>query len=61
VPDRAGPVPGGNQPAAGQAIGDTVLKSRRHLSWDNAEKLARLLISAVEPVARLIDAISRIR
>ena len=38
-----------------------MLKSRRRLSWDNAEKLARLLISAVEPVARLIDAISRIR
>jgi len=36
-------------------------KSRRRLSWDGAEKLARLLISAVEPVARLIDAISRLR
>jgi hypothetical protein len=36
-------------------------KSRRRLSWDGAEKLARLLISACEPVARLIDAIARIR
>jgi hypothetical protein len=36
-------------------------KSRRRLTWDNAEKLARLLISAVEPIARLIAAISRLR
>jgi hypothetical protein len=36
-------------------------KSRRRLSWDHAEKLLRLLVTAIEPVARLIDAISRIR
>jgi len=38
-----------------------VSKSRRRLSWDDAEKLARLLISAVEPVARFIAAISRLK
>jgi hypothetical protein len=33
----------------------------RRLSWDTVEKLVRLLIGAVEPVAKLIDAISRLR
>ena len=34
---------------------------RRRLSWDTAEKLVRLLTGAIEPVAKLIDAISRLR
>jgi hypothetical protein len=39
---------------------NTVPKHRRRLSpeW---ERLARLLIAAIEPIAKLIDAISRIR
>lgn len=36
-------------------------KSPRCLSWETVEKLARLLIGAIEPVAKLIYAISRLR
>jgi hypothetical protein len=37
-------------------------KSRRCLSlWDRAVALMRMLIAAIEPVAQLIDAISRLR
>jgi hypothetical protein len=38
-----------------------VSKPRRRLSKDEVMQLIRLLISAIGPVARLIDAISRIR
>ena len=34
---------------------------RRRWSWENVQKLAALLINAIEPVAKLIDAISRLR
>lgn len=37
-----------------------MLKNRNRLSLE-WEKVARLLITAIEPVARLIDAISRLR
>lgn len=33
---------------------------RRRLSRDDALKLAKLLISAIEPIALLLDAISRL-
>jgi hypothetical protein len=36
-------------------------KSRHRLSLDSWEKLLQLLITAIEPVARLIDAISHLR
>jgi hypothetical protein len=31
------------------------------MSWDDVEKLVRLLVSAIAPVADLIRAISRLR
>jgi len=34
--------------------------TRSRLSWETAEKLVRLLVGAIEPVAKLIDAISRL-
>lgn len=40
----------------------TVAKSaRERLRWDRVQELLRLLVSAIEPIARLIDAISRFR
>ena len=36
-------------------------KPRRRLSLEDMEKLVRTLIGAIEPVAKLIDAISRLR
>lgn len=36
-----------------------VPKHRRRLSKDDVMQLIRLLISAIEPISRLIDAISR--
>jgi hypothetical protein len=45
----------------GKARRDSVSKHRKRLSWDGWVKLARLLISAIGPIAKLIDAISRIR
>jgi hypothetical protein len=36
-------------------------KHRRRLSWEHVEKLIALLIGAIEPVAKLITAISRLR
>jgi hypothetical protein len=35
--------------------------SRRRLSWEDAQKIVTLLIGAIEPVAKLITAISRLR
>ena len=40
-------------------FGEKVPKHRRRLSPDT-EKLIKLLIGAIEPIAKLIDAISRI-
>jgi hypothetical protein len=37
-----------------------VPEHHRHLSKDDLTQLIRLLVSAIEPVSRLIDAISRI-
>jgi hypothetical protein len=37
-----------------------VLKRRRRLSPDD-RKLIALLVSSIEPIAKLIDAISRVR
>jgi hypothetical protein len=53
------PAPGGNKPAR-QATGNTVGKNRPRPSPDEWKLLA-LLVSAIEPVAKLIDALSRIR
>ena len=53
--------PGGNPPSGGQARGETVARRNRHcLSWDGAEKLVRLLVSAADLVVRLIDELSHI-
>lgn len=38
----------------------TKVRSAR-LTWDRVQRLAELLVRAIEPVARLIDAISRLR
>jgi hypothetical protein len=35
-------------------------KHPKRLNWDRVQQLAELLIRAVEPVARLIDAISHL-
>jgi hypothetical protein len=45
---------------AGQK-GYPVPKHRRKMSWDDVEKLVRLLVSAIAPVADLIRAIARLR
>lgn len=34
---------------------------RKGLTWDQARQLLELLVRAIEPVARLIDALSRIK
>jgi hypothetical protein len=36
-------------------------RSLQRLSWETVQKLVTLLIGAIEPVAKLIDAISRLR
>jgi hypothetical protein len=41
--------------------GYSMPKHRRKMSWDDAEKLVRLLVGAIAPVADLIRAISRLR
>lgn len=33
----------------------------RRLSWENVQKIVTLLIGAIEPIAKLIDAVSRLR
>ena len=45
----------------GQVRKETMAKPRRRLSLENTEKLVRMLSGAIEPVATLIDAISRLR
>lgn len=57
---RIGPANGGNKPADVQQE-DSVSKRRQLPVWKNVEKLITLLIGALGPVARLIDAISRLR
>jgi hypothetical protein len=47
-------------PARGRP-GRIAMAKHRVPKWENVEKLITLLVSAVDPVARLISAISRIR
>jgi hypothetical protein len=61
VPDRPTRHPAGIGRRTGQR-GIQMPKSRLGLSrWDRTMTLVRLFITAIEPVAQLIDAISRLR
>lgn len=55
-----GPALGGNEPAIGQPERNTVARHRREPSPDELRLIA-LIISAIEPITRLIEVISRIR
>jgi hypothetical protein len=54
------PVTGGNEPVRGARRENGVAKHRHEIPPDGL-KIIPLIISAIEPIAKLLDAISRIR
>jgi hypothetical protein len=61
VPDRRpGTIPAERLPGEQAGKGRTMAKPRRGPCWDNVERFGRLLVSAVNALAQLLDAIHRV-